>query len=155
MRYLRVGIALAVAFGGFAFVVAGPASAHDATATGTVGCAPSGAFQITWTITNDFPAAMTAAVSSPSGGLSASSVNVPPATPPPLTSNTVTQTLPVSAAGQTVTLDVTVTWADNFVQVLSANVTLDPPCPQPTAPPEVGGISVVAHPVIATAQFTG
>ncbi|MEX0665054.1 MAG: hypothetical protein WD598_09855 [Acidimicrobiia bacterium] len=152
MRYLRVGFVLVVTLGCLSFVLPGPASGHAATVTGTVDCAPSGAFLITWTITNDFPLTMTADVSSPSLGLSTSSVSVAAATPPPLTSSTVTQTVPVGAAGQTVTLNVTARWPDPFVQQLSASALLDPPCQQPST--EVGGISVT-QPVIAGPQLTG
>jgi hypothetical protein len=154
MRSLRVVLVVAVTLVTSVFVIAGSASAHDATVSGTVGCTTSGAFQITWTITNDFQTPMSAAVSSTAGGLSASSVNVPATTPPALTSGTVTQILPVSLAGQTVTLDVTATWPapDPFVQELSADVSLNPACPQPTV--EVEGISV-AQAVTAAIQFTG
>lgn len=154
MRYLRLGFVLVVTVGCVSFFMPGAASGHDATVSGTVGCTTSGAFLITWTITNDFPLTMTADVSSPSGGLSAPSVSVASATPPALTSSTVTQTLPVGAAGQTVTLNVTATWPETppFVRQVSASVTLDPPCQQPST--EVGGISVV-EPLTAAPQLTG
>ena len=153
MRYLRVGFVLVVTLGCLSFFLPGPASGHTATVTGTVDCAASGAFLITWTITNDFPLTMTADVSSPSLGLSTSSVSVATATPPALTSSTVTQTVPVGA-GQTVTLNVTARWPETppFVQQLSASALLGPPCQQPST--EVVGISVT-HPVIAGPQLTG
>ena len=84
MRWLRAGCALSIILGS-AVLVASPASAHTVTASGVVGCTTSGAFQITWTIENDFDSEMTATVSSTAGGLSATQVIVsarPPGNPP-------------------------------------------------------------------------
>lgn len=127
--------------------------------SGEVGCAEDGSFLITWTITNDTDLAATVDVSSPAGGLSQSSVAIPPATDGN-TNSTVTQVVPASAAGETIDLSTSATWSDGFTEVSSGDVTLEDPCPPPAI--DVGGITVTrdvtqdaAQPVSAAPRFTG
>jgi hypothetical protein len=161
MRRVCAFLVFGLLVGALTLLAAAPASAHTHTVSGEVGCAEDGSFLITWTITNDFDLVATVDVSSPAGGLSQSSVAIPPATDAN-TSSTVTQVLPATAAGETISLNTSATWLDGVTEVSSGDVTLEDPCPPPPAAIDVGGITVtrdvtqdVAQPVSAAPRFTG
>src|SRR5579872_2008550 len=115
-------------------VFASPAFGHTSTVSGVTSCA-SNDYSITWTITNDYPEIETATVTSVTGGLATLSDTAPTvaATGPsglPLTSTTITQTLPASTTGP-ITIDITSTWPnpDPFTLNISNSVTLPASCP--------------------------
>jgi len=134
--FLKVSLAALLAALGVG-IFAGTASAHTNTVNGAVACS-AGDFTITWTIANDYDETETATV--PPGGvtfgnatLSSSSVNIAltPGGTPPDSTGTLTQTLPLSDAGQPVTISVQGTWSDGYTTLAplpTGTVTLPSSC---------------------------
>ncbi len=99
---------------------ASPAFAHANTVTGAATCG-SGTYSITWTIANDYPQHEVATVQSVTDGLatlSKSSVGIaktPTGTPPSgYSTGTLTQTLPLSDVGSTITIKVLGSWSGGY-----------------------------------------
>lgn len=141
-----LGAALSVATLGLV-ATATPALAHANIITGTASCStvPGADYQITWTISNDWNLPETGHVTYATGGgatLSETSVAIPPSGngtggsgQMPYQSVTVVQTLPQSVTG-TIFLNMTGTYADNYVTSNSGAITAPTNCP-PALPPAI------------------
>ena len=130
--WLKVTFATVVALLGVA-VFASPAFAHSTTVVGSVSCGTND-YSITWTISNDYPEIETAVVTTVTGGLgtlSASTVTIAATGPTgsPLTTTTITQTLPATDSG-TDGIDVTGTWPqpNPYTDSTSASISLPTGC---------------------------
>ncbi|HXQ44220.1 MAG TPA: hypothetical protein VN816_06250 [Acidimicrobiales bacterium] len=117
--FLKAVLATVVGVLGVGFF-ASPAFAHANTVTGAASCG-SGTFSIKWTIANDYPEHEVASVQSVTGGLgtlSKASVGIhktPTGTPPSgYSTGTLTQTLPATDGGDTITIDVLGSWSSGY-----------------------------------------
>ena len=106
-RALGLGVAATLGLFG-AFLLAAPASAHDAAATAEMSCQQDGSVLVTWTIKNDYKLA--ADISNLSG--SPVSANAASTHLDPYGSTTATQTVDASATQASLTYHVT--WTDGF-----------------------------------------
>lgn len=164
MWVASVGV-IGLAAAGLALGIAAPASAHNATLSGSAVCdAADGTALITWSVDNDW--AQTATVSaSTDAAIPNGSVIAAAAQNNGSKITTFTEKVAAPAAGKTIDASFTATWSDAHVvsgihnaATVGANCTVPTPTPSPTPPAAVKSVvfshSEVCGAIVLTVKST-